>query len=171
MENDEPAFVEATRSAFAEELTDAQSKIQHCAAQLSETQIWWRPDARMNSIANLVLHLCGNLRQWIVAGVGGAEDVRNRPAEFAARDSASADDLLRLLENAVAEAREVIGNVPVDELVGTRRIQGFKVSGVQAILHSVTHFRGHTQEIVHLTRTQLGDAYQFDFVPATPEGS
>lgn len=169
MDNEEPAFVDATRLAFAEELTDAQSKIQHCVAQLSEAQIWWRPDTRMNSVANLVLHLCGNLRQWILAGVGGAEDVRDRPAEFAARASGSADDLLCLLENTIAEARDVIEHVPVAELVRKRRIQGFEVSGVQAILHSVTHFRGHTQEIVHLTRTQLGDVYQFAFVPATPE--
>ena len=62
-----------------------------------------------------------------------------------------------------------IANASTADLVGRRRIQGFDVTGIGAVFHSVAHFRGHVQEIVHLTRSQLGDAYQFDFVPKTPE--
>ena len=65
------------------ELEAAFGRIKHCLRQLSEEQVWWRPSPALNSIGNLILHLCGNLRQWIVAGLGGAADHRNRPSEFA----------------------------------------------------------------------------------------
>src|SRR5262249_11157097 len=67
------------------ELTDALARIQHCLGQLTDEQVWWRPAETMNSVGNLLLHLAGNVRQWIVCGVGGGADSRNRPAEFAER--------------------------------------------------------------------------------------
>jgi hypothetical protein len=66
----------------ANELTSALGKIKHCLGQLSDEQVWWRPRPSLNSIGNLILHLCGNVRQWIVGGLGGAADSRDRPAEF-----------------------------------------------------------------------------------------
>jgi len=58
-------------------LNSCVSKIKHCLGQLTDEQVWWRPQESMNSIGNLVLHLCGNVCQWIVAGIGGAPDVRD----------------------------------------------------------------------------------------------
>lgn len=152
-----------------DELEDAVGRIKHCLKQLSDEQLWWRPMPPLNSIANLILHLCGNLRQWIIAGIGDAADTRDRPSEFSQQGSDSADDLLRRLEEAVAEAKAVLANASPADLLEQRRIQGFEVTGMHAIFGSVAHFRGHTQEIVHITRCQLGDDYEFAFVPATPE--
>ncbi|MCA9067462.1 MAG: DUF1572 family protein [Planctomycetaceae bacterium] len=152
-----------------QELEDALGKIKHCLGQLDDEQIWWRPIPTMNSIANLVLHLCGNVRQWIVSGVGGVEDKRNRPQEFSERGPIGSDELLGRLEATITEAKEAIARASAKDLLATRRIQGFDVTGFGAIFHSVSHFRGHTQEIVHMTRFQLGEHYQFDFVPTTPE--
>ena len=131
--------------------------------------MWWRSRPSLNSVGNLVLHLCGNLRQWIVAGLGGAADVRDRPAEFAERGPIPRDELLRRLEAVVDESRAVLARQTARQLLEARRIQGFDVTGLKAIFDSVPHFRGHTQEIVHLTRLQLGAAYQFAWTPATPE--
>ena len=153
----------------AVELDSAVRVINHCLDQLDNEHVWWRPAESMNSIANLLLHLCGNLRQWIVAGVGGADDIRERQKEFDDRSSAPKADLIRQLEDAVAEVKSILSNVSPDELLRIRRIQGNSVTGLQAILHSLAHFRGHTQEIVHITRCQLGDKYQFDFVPRNAE--
>jgi hypothetical protein len=125
----------------------------------------------MNSIANLLLHLCGNLNQWIVAGVGGAADVRQRQNEFDQRSSASKTDLMRKIQYVVAEAKVVLSQASADEFLRIRRVQGNDVSGLQATFHSVAHFRGHTQEIVHMARCQLADSYQFDFIPVTAEES
>jgi uncharacterized damage-inducible protein DinB len=159
----------ATTRAVAAELDHAVRKISHCLKQLTDEQVWWRPGASMNSIANLILHLCGNVRQWITAGVGGAEDTRDRPKEFSERGPMEKAELLRRLEATVAEAQQAIVGASAADLVEGRRIQGFDATGVAAMLHSVAHFHGHTQEIVHLTRCQIGDDYEFEFVPATPE--
>jgi hypothetical protein len=123
----------------------------------------------MNSIGNLILHLCGNVQQWLVAGLGGGADTRNRPAEFAERGPIAKGELLRRLQAVVAEAKTQMNRQSAAQLLDVRRIQGHTVTGLAAIFNSVPHFRGHTQEIIHLTRLQLGDAYRFAWQPSTPE--
>jgi hypothetical protein len=159
----------AIGAAAAHELDSALARIRHCLEQLNDEQVWHRAQPGLNSIGNLILHLCGNLRQWIVAGIGGAPDVRTRPAEFTERGPIPKDQLLHGLETVIAAAKRVLAGVDSRQLTGLRRIQGFDMTGVAAIFDSVPHFRGHTQEIVHMTRLQLGDAYQFAWTPTTPE--
>jgi len=153
----------------AHELNEAMKRIEHCLRQLTDEQIWWRPDESQNSIANLILHLCGNLRQWLISGITGAEDHRKRPAEFAQRQAIPTADLLALLRSTVAETTLSLANVSPAEMLRVRRIQGFSQSALSAIFHSVPHFRGHTQEIIYRTRCFLGDKYQFAWTPSTPE--
>ena len=167
MTADELAAIVGT--AAAHELESALNRIKHCLGQLNGEQVWWRSQPSLNSIGNLILHLCGNLRQWIVAGVGGAADDRDRPAEFAERGPIPKAELKRRLETAVADARRALVGISAHELLKERRIQGWDVTALTAIFDSVPHFRGHTQEIVHMTRLQLGDAYQFAWTPTTPE--
>jgi hypothetical protein len=149
------------------ELTSALGKIKHCLALLTDDQVWWRAHPSLNSIGNLILHLCGNVRQWIVAGLGGASEIRDRPAEFAERGPIPKADLLRKLDVVVNEAKEVLDKLTVQQLLEARRIQGFDVTGLKAIFDSVPHFRGHTQEIIGMSRLQLGDAYRFAWTPTT----
>ena len=106
----------------ANELASALARIKHCLGQLSDEQVWWRSRPSLNSVGNLVLHLCGNLRQWIVAGLGGAADVRGRPAEFAERGPIPRDELLRRLEAVVDESRAVLARQTARQLLEARRI-------------------------------------------------
>jgi hypothetical protein len=154
--------------AAGEELTKALQRIEHCVDQLSDEQVWERPSADMNAIGNLVLHLCGNVRQWIVAGLGGVPDSRNRPAEFAERGPIPRHELLERLRRVVAEAKSVLARQTGEQLLQIRCIQGFEVSGLGAIFDAVPHFRGHTQEIIHMTRALTGTAYRFAWQPKTP---
>src|SRR6516164_123230 len=94
----------AVGSEAANELTSALARIKHCLGQLTDEQVWWRSRPALNSIGNLILHLCGNLRQWVVAGLGGAADSRDRPAEFAERGPLPKEELLRMLEAVLDEA-------------------------------------------------------------------
>jgi hypothetical protein len=151
------------------ELSDALERIRHCLEQLSEEQVWWREAEDRNSIGNLLLHLAGNVRQWIIAGLGGTPDERDRPAEFAERRHVSKVDLWAGLGSTVAQARAVLCARSAEDWLRVRRVQGFEVTGLGAAISSVAHFRGHTQEIVHLTRTLLGERYRFAWVPATAE--
>lgn len=153
----------------AHELDEAVLKITHCVNQLTDDQVWWRSRDDMNSIGNLLLHLCGNLRQWIVAGVGGVPDTRNRPQEFAERGPVPKAELLQRLSDTVREAQAAMHRAAADQLLAPRRIQGFDVTALGAIFHSIPHFRGHTQEIIHITRELLGDHYQYFWRPRTPE--
>jgi hypothetical protein len=155
------AFLAAMRETLAEGLR----KIDHCADQLTDSQFWWRPGPEMNSIANLCLHLAGNLRQWIISGVGGANDVRNRPVEFSDRSNRPKSEILELLKETVGEADAILSRLTPEELVSPRRIQGFDTDVLGAVVNSVSHFRGHVQEIIHMTREQVGEKYRFDFVP------
>jgi hypothetical protein len=151
------------------QLEESAAKVEHCLAQLSESQLWWRPTPSQNSIGNLVLHLCGNVRQWIISGVGGAPDVRDRPREFAADIRLPKCELQRVLHACIAEAVAALSKADSDTLISSRRIQGFERTGLSAVLHSICHFQGHTQEIISLTRQQLGDEYRFHWTPSTPE--
>ena len=159
----------AVGSEAANELGKALDRIEHCLGQLSDAQVWDRPQASLNSVGNLLLHLCGNLRQWVSAGLGGAPDVRDRPAEFAERGPIPKEELRRRLRDVVEEARQVLARQTARQWLEVRRVQGFDVTGLAALFDSVPHFRGHTQEIVSLTRLQLGDAYRFAWAPTTLE--
>src|SRR5688572_11689005 len=92
-------------------LADAHGRIRHCLEQLNDTQVWWRPAEAMNSLGNIVLHLCGNVRQWVIRGVRGDRDDRDRPGEFAAREQIPRDELLRQLSDVVAEADTVLAGL------------------------------------------------------------
>jgi hypothetical protein len=151
------------------ELTDALQRIEHCLDQLTDGQVWLRPREGMNSLGNLILHLSGNVRQWIISGLGGAPDVRNRPAEFAERGPIPKAELLATLRATVVQAQAAIAQASPEAWLRIRRIQGFEVTGLGAVFHSLPHFRGHTQEIVHMTRELLGAAYRFAWVPQTKE--
>src|ERR1051325_7980565 len=95
----------AVTAAASQELAKALDRIKHCLDQLRDEQIWHRESDSMNSIGNLILHLCGNVRQWIVAGIGGEKDIRQRPREFSERGPISKTELLRRLDEVVANAQ------------------------------------------------------------------
>ena len=116
-----------------------------------------------------MLHLEGNVRQWIVSGVGGEPDIRDRPNEFAEAGPIEKGELLARLSDTVSRAIQIISDQTADALLKERRIQGFDTTGAGAIIDSVAHFRGHAQEIISLTRQQLENRYEFYFVPKTPE--
>jgi len=152
-----------------EVLDQCHIKIKHCLDQLTEEQVWWRPKEEMNSIGNLILHLTGNVRQWIVAGLGDETDVRNRPAEFSERAPIKKAVLLHELEAVLEAAKGTLRRTTAEQMLNTRHIQGFETSGWGALFDCVPHFKGHTQEIICLTRMQLGSAYQFHWQPQTAE--
>jgi uncharacterized damage-inducible protein DinB len=154
---------------LADELTQAFGRIRHCLDQLNDEQVWHRPRLEMNSIGNLLLHLAGNVRQWIISGLGGETDTRNRPAEFAERGPIAKADLLARLEATVDESKIIMETQTADAWRRLLRIQSFETTGFGAALHSVSHFRGHTQEIIHITREILGQTYRFAWAPQTKE--
>jgi len=127
-------------------------KIERCLELLKDEQIWWRANPQSNSIGNLILHLSGNVRQWIVSGLGGAADSRNRDTEFAQREVISRDELIAKLKQTVDDADATLAKFEVDKLLHRQNIQGCDVSALEAILHVVEHFSMHAGQIVYITK-------------------
>jgi uncharacterized damage-inducible protein DinB len=127
-------------------------KIERCVTLLADEQIWWRANSASNSIGNLLLHLSGNVRQWIVVGLGGAVDERDRDAEFAQRDVIPRAELLTRLRETLREADETLINFDDGQLLDRFRIQGIEVTALAAIMHVVEHFSMHTGQIILLAK-------------------
>jgi hypothetical protein len=123
-----------------------------CLSRLTDAQIWERHGEHENAVGNLVLHLCGNMRQWVISGVGGTVDVRERDAEFSADGGMGAEELMGRFALTVAEARRVIAEVPTQRLVERINPQGRDVSVLDAIYQVVGHVDQHVGQIVVLTK-------------------
>jgi hypothetical protein len=130
-------------------------RMKECVAPLTEQQIWWRPNEASNSIGNLLLHLDGNVRQWLVDSFNKNQDERNRPAEFAAQGGLSAAELLARLGATLDEAAKVLDRLTVDELLAPYEIQGYHVRGLDAVYQVVEHFGLHYGQIVYITKSLL----------------
>ena len=160
------AFIDCAREFL---LGDYQPKIERCLEKLTDEQIWWRPNEDSNSIGNLILHLCGNARQWIISGVGSAPDHRERDAEFAQREVISRDELVSLLRSTLSEVDTVLRTVDPSVLLDVRKIQGNDVEILEAIFHVTEHFSMHAGQIIMLTKMLTSSDLRFyDFEGGVP---
>ena len=131
-------------------------RLQKCVESLSDAQVWWRPNPASNSIGNLILHLNGNVRQWLVASFNRAEDRRERQAEFEAQEGISAAELLERLGATLREAEDVLARLTEADLVSAYEIQGYRVKGLDAVYQVVEHFGMHYGQIAYITKTVCG---------------
>jgi uncharacterized damage-inducible protein DinB len=150
-------FLRISRREFQTNL----QKIDKAVAKLTPEQVWARKHEQENSIGNLLLHLSGNVRQWIVAGVGGAVDDRDRDSEFAQREAIDPAMLLARLRETLAEADAALAAAEGLDLLQKRRIQVFDVTLMQAIYHCVEHFSGHTGQIIWVAKNVSGEDMGF----------
>ncbi len=141
--------------------------ILRCLETLEEEDIWWRPNEASNAVGNLVHHLCGNARQWIVSGVGGEPDVRARSEEFELRTGSLAG-VRDLLEETMAEVDRTLEGLDPTRLGERVRIQGMDRNVLEAIYHVVEHFSLHTGQIVYVTKLRTGRT--LDFYRISPGG-
>lgn len=142
-------MIEANFLAYSiKKLEQLSGRIAVCLDSLTDDQIWLRSGENANAAGNLVLHLCGNVRQWIIHGIGGEPDHRMRDLEFATRGDISRDDLKAKLAMTIEEACSVIRSLPEERLRERMNLQGHDISVMEAIYHVVEHFSGHTGQII-----------------------
>lgn len=142
-------FIKEARSFLKK---DYLPKIERCLERLSDEQVWWRSHEESNSIGNLILHLAGNARQWIVGGVGGGADERHRQAEFDERAVIPRAELLARLKGTLDEVDGVLDGLDAGRILERRRIQRGDVTVLEAIFHVVEHFSMHTGQIILITK-------------------
>lgn len=131
-------------------------KILAAVSQLSDADLWWRPHETSNSVGNLLLHLAGNITQWIVGGVGRIPGARDRAAEFDRREPMSRPELLARFTKAVHAADLVIGETDAASLAEPRTIQGRQVTVFSAIYHVIEHFSMHAGQILYIAKLRSG---------------
>jgi hypothetical protein len=145
----------------ARKLRQLSGRIEDCLGRLTEEQIWRRGAESENAIGNLVLHLSGNVRQWIVAGVGGRPDIRQRDAEFSARGGLAPTGLVEDIRGTVDEAAAVFEALAPVRLTEHLTIQSYNQTVLEAIYHVVEHFSGHTGQIIYATKLLTGEDLEY----------
>jgi len=128
-------------------------RLRAAVSPLTPEQLHWRPNEASNSIANLILHLDGNVRQWLVASFNGEQDRRDRPAEFAERRLLTAGPLLAQLAATMDEAAAVLARLTPGDLTARYEIQGYHVSGLDAVYQVVEHFGLHYGQILYIAKS------------------
>ncbi len=136
-------------------------RLVECVKTLSDEQVWWRPNEASNSIGNLILHLNGNVRQWLISSFKRLSDVRDRPSEFREREMIPASVLLEKLGTRLTEGSGVLKSVSEADLLATFEIQGYTVTGLHAIYQVVEHFGMHYGQIAYITKLLSGQDLGF----------
>lgn len=151
-------YISYCRRLFLEEYLP---RMRRCVEQLPPDDVWWRAHETDNSVANLILHLCGNVRQWIVVGIGAARDNRDRAREFGERRHIPKEELLGLLESTLKEADGALARFDPGLLLEVRHIQQYDVTCLYAISHVVEHFSQHLGQIIYITKLRTGTDLKF----------
>lgn len=131
---------------------ESYARVFKCLTLIDEKQLWKSPQKNIPAIGNLILHLCGNARQWILSGIGGEQDNRNRDQEFEIQNKIRKAELIFLLENLRMNINEVLRDLDETEIYHTKKNQGFDTSNFSAIIHVIEHFSYHTGQITTLTK-------------------
>lgn len=145
-------------------------RLVRCLELLDEDEIWWRPNTHSNSVGNLVLHLCGNVRQWLISGMGGQPDRRRRQAEFEEQGPIPRTQLLEMLRNTMLEAEAVLDAITAEQLLAPVRVQGYDENGISVLVHVVEHFSWHTGQatyVVKWKKDRFTDFYRGENLDAT----
>jgi uncharacterized damage-inducible protein DinB len=152
--------IHPTTNLFTQEFTEQSlvrfeentPKIERCVSELTEDELWQRPNASSNSVGNIILHLCGNITQYILSGLGNTEDKRERDKEFTATSILNKEELVKKLKSTVENAARTIRNLKEDEMLRMRSIQGYELSAIGIIIHVVEHYSYHTGQIIFWTK-------------------
>ena len=129
-------------------------RIRTCLDQFTPEELWRRPNAETVSAGDLVLHLCGNARQWIGAGLDGMIDDRDRDAEFAPKDPMTVEELRKRVDDTAAMIDAVLTRLAPEELLRTRRVQCFDETGLAILVHVVEHFSYHVGQITYILKSR-----------------
>ena len=143
---------------------ESYERIYRCISMIDEKDLWRSPSSGIPAIGNLILHLCGNARQWILSGLGGRPDNRDRDQEFVAQTKIKKGELVFLLENMRSNLRQTLEELDPQQITTVYNVQGFDVTGFSIVVHVIEHFSYHTGQITTLTKllTNKDTAYYAD---------
>ena len=136
-------------------------RVERCVSELTQEEIWWRQHETNNSVGNLLLHLTGNLRQFILAGVGGMKDSRIKAKEFSERRKMPKEDLIRGLKQALLDADDTLSGLDATRLLETTTVQAQVRPLFEVLAVVVEHFALHCGQIIYVTKLKTGRDLKF----------
>ena len=145
-------FIEEFIGQAIHRIDENTQKVATCIQELNESEIWKRPNLHSNSVGNIILHLCGNIRQYAISSLGNNKDVRERDKEFSADGGNSGSELFIKLTDTIEQAKNVIQSTTEEELLRERKVQGYTHSGIGIILHVTEHYSYHAGQIIFWTK-------------------
>jgi len=153
--------VDLIKTECVRRLKENQDKINKVLTNLPDAEVWWRPNPASNSIGNLLLHLCGNLTQYVLSSLGGMEDHRERSREFEALGPIPTAELLHKFNVVMEAVYATIISCKEDELMRIRPVQCYQETGISILIHVTEHLSYHTGQIVYLIKWKEGKALNF----------
>jgi len=145
-------FIEEFIGQAIHRIDENTQKLATCVQELNDSEIWKRPNLHSNSVGNIILHLCGNMRQYATSSLGNSKDVRERDKEFSADGGYSGAELFKKLTDTVEQAKKIIQSTTEEELLRERKVQGYTHSGIGIVLHVTEHYSYHTGQIIFWTK-------------------
>ncbi len=152
------AYLAYCRRRFSDEYLP---RLLRCLDELTDDDLWWRPHESANSVGNLVLHLSGNVEQWINAGLGGGASSRNRAGEFSHRGPVPKKDLIARISEVMRRADATLAAFDPSLLMERRMIQVYDVTCLDALSHVIEHFAQHLGQVIYITKLRKGIDLKF----------
>ena len=154
----QPNFKETIHNEIIKEvkrrlLEESVPRLKKCLSQLSEAEIWYRPNEETVSVGNLVIHLCGNVRQWLLSGIGKAPDHRKREDEFTEKGPIPTDKLIADLDMVMQEVEVLLGNLTPEVMIEKHCVQGYDETGIGILMHVVEHFSYHIGQVTYYVKS------------------
>jgi len=145
-------FIKEFISESLRRIDENTQKLSVCLNEFEEPDVWKRPNPHSNSVGNIILHLCGNIRQYAISSLGNMKDIRERDKEFSAEGGYMKSELLKKLTETIEQAKSIIQSAGEEELLRKRKVQGYLHSGVGIIVHITEHYSYHTGQIIFWTK-------------------
>jgi uncharacterized damage-inducible protein DinB len=140
-------------AAFRRRITDVlPTQVRSCIEDLTEEQLWWRPNDESNSIGNLVLHMSGSTRHYLSRGIGQMDYKRDRPAEFSERGPVPKEQLLSIFDETIAQAVSVLDSFETSRFTDPSEEPDYYGTVFEQILGITMHLATHTGQIVYATK-------------------
>ncbi|MDH3708878.1 MAG: DUF1572 domain-containing protein [Cyclobacteriaceae bacterium] len=151
METISQLLIEETRYRLLEESIP---RLKKCLARMTADDIWYRANHQTVSAGNLVLHLCGNVKQWLISGLGGRADHRDRDKEFQEEGPLETPVLVQMLDDLSSEINQILNELDDVDLQRNQTIQGYQVTGVSILVHVVEHFSYHVGQVTYMVKSR-----------------
>ena len=154
-------IIEEFKKQVISRMEENTSRILKCLDKKSENDLWIRPNRSSNSSGTILVHVCGNIRQYIMSAIGGIEDTRDRDIEFETKSGFNRAEMAEKVTATLNEAMKIIGNMDAASMLKVYSVQGFKLTGMGIVTHVLEHYSYHAGQVIFWTKLLVNEDLGF----------